>query len=557
MHRFLLFAALFTALSLSGWNAHADWLGLSRYGQVAEVAIEADAIRLNLRIAAATLQPPALSADHSPLPAWLAERLPQFLGADGQPLPPQFESVRNADGAYEANLRYPLKSSTTLNIAPPAALPPMGMVVLHRGVPLADLLALDKPLALHLDWADPWRSHFADASLIRRHAEPHSYLYVEPYEVRHEMLLRLADLRGRVDFKLRNPAQVDDSEREALKKQIAALVLQHNPLRIDGVEAVPQLDRVEFVRFNRGGIVPITEGGHLDARTLLVGVSLAYLTDQPAHTLQLDWEWLAAAAARPVSVIQGKDNFDGYLTAAHPRFEWSADEAFDAPPAPAVAADDAADSPPPAFAAEDDAPLLLGFVVLAALLAVVAMLLLTPYWLQREPLSIIVGLTLIMVVGLLLRPAPTLQANAAAQSAPPTHALLQALLHNAYRAFQLRDESKAYDRLAKSLDGVLLDDIYLQQRRALLRQTEGLGGEGKVDRIEVLDSQVLEDSVPGQLRVAARWMAHGTVSHWGHAHERHNLYQAQLSLHRGDDGQWKIMRLDFQGGKRLTAETAG
>jgi len=135
--------------------------------------------------------------------------------------------------------------------------------------------------------------------------------------------------------------------------------------------------------------------------------------------------------------------------------------------------------------------------------------------------------------------------------------LLQALLHNAYRAFQLRDEEKAYDRLAKSLDGDLLEDIYLQQRKAILRQAKGLGGEGKVDRIEVLEShRDKAGQQPGVLRVTLRWLAHGTVSHWGHSHERHNLYQARLVLRHSNGGGFKLVGMEFIDGQRLESDGA-
>jgi hypothetical protein len=158
----------------------------------------------------------------------------------------------------------------------------------------------------------------------------------------------------------------------------------------------------------------------------------------------------------------------------------------------------------------------------------------------------------IAATGVAFHPYPGNEAQAQTLNKPQTQALLQSLLHNAYRAFQLRDEEKAYDRLAKSLDGELLDDIYLQQRRALLQQAQGLGGEGKVDRIEILESQAIPlQEQPMAWQIAARWLAHGTVSHWGHAHERHNLYQARLTLRATTGGQWKITAMEFLGGQRI------
>lgn len=558
--------ALSAALALLSFAAGADWAGFSRFGEVAEVAIEADAIRLHLRIAGSAL--PAgtsvATGQTTAAPAWLAERLPRMTGADGAALAGTFESLEKIAGAtpkdppaYEARLRYPLNHALDrITLAPPPAATTMGLVALHRGVPVADLLALSQPATLNLDWADPWRSRFADAEFIRRHAEPRSYLYVEPYEVRHEMLLRLADLKPWLDLGLRDPRHVDEDEREALKKKIGAFLLQHNAVRVDGQDATPQLDRVEFVRFSRAGVAPIGEPGHLDTDTLLVGVAIAYLTDNPARAIGLHWDLFGKGQSqRQVSVLQGKDNFDGYATAEHPDFEWSAEDAFDtAAPAPE---DSAQTLPQLAVSAADEAPLGIVWAVAAILLAALAVLLFAPHWLRHDYVATALGLLLIAAAGMAFQPRALTEADAAGPDAPQADALLQALLHNAYRAFQLRDEEKAYDRLAKSLDGELLDDIYLQQRRALLRQAEGLGGEGRVDRIEVLDSHIQPGRSAHAMQLAARWMAHGTVSHWGHSHERHNLYQAKLSLRADGGGRWKIVGLEFQGGRRLDAGAAG
>ena len=164
---------------------------------------------------------------------------------------------------------------------------------------------------------------------------------------------------------------------------------------------------------------------------------------------------------------------------------------------------------------------------------------------------------LIVLVGLLFHPWPGSFAVKPSQASSSSdddriEPLLQALLHNAYRAFQLHDEEKAYDRLAKSLDGDLLEDIYLQQRKAMLGLSKGLGGEGQVDRIEVLESHAHKlGQQPGMLRVTSRWLAHGTVSHWGHSHERHNLYQAHLTLRKTNGAGWKIVGMEFLDGQRL------
>ena len=58
---------------------------------------------------------------------------------------------------------------------------------------------------------------------------------------------------------------------------------------------------------------------------------------------------------------------------------------------------------------------------------------------------------------------------------PPAQAqaLLQVLLKNVYRAFDFREEEDVYDKLAFSVSGDLLSDIYLQNRKSFSIQKAG------------------------------------------------------------------------------------
>jgi len=551
-------------LALAWMPAPADWAGFSRYGEVAEIAVEAGEIRLNLRVAENAVPPGVAVAGEVPSmpPPWLAERLPRLLAAEGQSLAGRLQSLGRFDSDsqayYEAAVRYPVAQPlTALGIAPPAASgSPVGLVVLHRGVPVGDLASLDKTLKLTLDWGDPWRSRFDDPARVRRHAEPRSYVYVEPYEVRHEVLLRLKDLQPWLDLGLRDPRYVEDGEREALKRKVGVFLTARNPLLVDGAQAAAQLDRVEFVRFNRAGVLPVSEPGRLDADTLLVGAVLAYLTESPARAVALRWDLFDQdGGARQVSLIQGRETFDGYMSLKQPEFAWSQDESLEPLP---VAEETAGPALPMRAEAEaGEAPWFRAALLAGFTLSLVFMLSASTR-IGHRPLSTGLGLALILAAAAAFHPRLAARAGGGPAGAGldelQAKDLLQSLLHNAYRAFQLRDEEKVYDRLAKSLGDELLDDIYLQQRRAMLRQAQGLGGEGKVDRIEVLESRVRPLSHGWQ--VDSRWMAHGTVSHWGHSHERHNLYQARLTL-RPVDGQWKIVRLEFVDGQRLDAGVPG
>ncbi len=78
------------------------------------------------------------------------------------------------------------------------ALVTIGFIVYHKAVPVIDFRYLGAPSTLTLD-PDPWYSKFDNPNLKRHHKDAlMSFLYVEPYEVRHEILTRVKDL-ARVD----------------------------------------------------------------------------------------------------------------------------------------------------------------------------------------------------------------------------------------------------------------------------------------------------------------------------------------------------------------------
>ena len=128
--------------------------------------------------------------------------------------------------------------------------------------------------------------------------------------------------------------------------------------------------------------------------------------------------------------------------------------------------------------------------------------------------------------------------------------VLQSLLKNVYRAFDFREEDDVYDKLAISVNGDLLADIYLQSRKSLEVQKAG-GAQAKVKSVEVLEASV--DSQPDRplaYTFKAKWTALGTVGHWGHVHTRKNLYDALVTVD-AVDRNWKITGLELLEEKRI------
>jgi hypothetical protein len=96
-------------------------------------------------------------------------------------------------------LDYPfLEQPKTLRMIPPLdpdsdiAAATIGFIAYHKSVPVIDFRYLGAAAELTLDWSDPWYSKFRNVNLKRHHASAlMTFLYVEPYEVRHEVLTRV------------------------------------------------------------------------------------------------------------------------------------------------------------------------------------------------------------------------------------------------------------------------------------------------------------------------------------------------------------------------------
>ena len=76
-----------------------------------------------------------------------------------------------------------------------------------------------------------------------------TYLYIEPYEVRHETLVRVKDLEKWMDLGLRGDEFIEEDEVEPLKKQVGEFFLKNSNVLIDGKKLRPILDRTSFVKY--------------------------------------------------------------------------------------------------------------------------------------------------------------------------------------------------------------------------------------------------------------------------------------------------------------------
>jgi len=456
-----------------------------------------------------------------------------------------------------AEIHYPFdERPEELTIIPPQdaegrALTSIGFIVYHKAVPVIDFRYLGAPARLAIDWDDPWYSKFDNPNLKRHHKSAlMSYLYVEPYEVRHEILTRVRDLEAWMDLGLKGAEYIEIDELEPLKQRVGEFLLTKNPVRVDGRSLDPILDRSNFVKVGITGIQLIEKPQRLEISTAIIGVIITYLTDGMPQEVTVDWELFTDQVQRvPATATDPAGPLMTYVTPDDNVHTWT--NYLKNYEIPTVRQVDVADT--------------LGAYHIPVATFVCLLAILPLGWVvgkRRRAGKTVVGpgvLILLLVSGALAswsylprlsiaRPA----AMAGTLSEEQAGDLLQALLKNVYRAFDFREEADVYDKLALSVDGDLLADIYLQNRKSFAVQKAG-GAQAKIKAVNILSAvPARRDDRPLAYDIRGNWKAMGTVGHWGHVHMRTNLYDAIVTVEAADDS-WKITGLELLEETRVDA----
>ena len=101
----------------------------------------------------------------------------------------------------------------------------IGFVTYHKNIPVNDLRYLSQPSTLNLNWDDPWFSRYDNINLRRHHQSSlMSFLYVDPYEVRHEVLVRVKDLEEWLNLEYELDDTIEVEEQDTLKEKISAFL---------------------------------------------------------------------------------------------------------------------------------------------------------------------------------------------------------------------------------------------------------------------------------------------------------------------------------------------
>ncbi len=412
----------------------------------------------------------------------------------------------------------------------------IGFVAYHKKIPVNDLRYLSRLETMTLNWEDPWYTKFDNINLRRHHQSSLlSFLYVDPYEVRHEVLIRVKDLEEWMDFGYELDDTIEIDEIDDLKEKVANFLITRNIVTIDGKIGNPIIDKIHFVKWSLAGIQIQELKERMDYSSAVIGVIFAYPHESIAQEVIIDWDMfsdkitmvpnVATDPAGPMPYSLKPD--DNVLT-------WkNFMKKYKLPTISEV------------HVSQAKVPVLYIAAFFIILFGIIKMFKNSSK--NRKSMLVygsilVVGILLILMGSVFKRSLNIPFMQQTSFSKPEASTLVGHLLKNTYRAFDFREESDVYDKLAISNDEELLADLYIQTKKSMVLESQG-GIQVKVKDVEVMEVEEVSSDEEG-ISFKCKWVVKGDVGHWGHIHRRTNQYEAILNV-KPDNGVWKLYDIDI------------
>jgi len=437
---------------------------------------------------------------------------------------------------------FPLNNKPkSISIKPPieegykSTLANIGFVTYHKQVPVHDLRYLGQSEKVNLDWKDPWYSKYTNANLRRHHKNSlMEYLYVDPYEVRHEVLIRLKDLEYWIPLDYDIDDQIEGSAIDSIKNYVADFMIQRNKVIIDGIEVPPILDKVHFIQVAMSGIQIIENPIVVDYATAIIGIIFAYPHDSIPQQVVVKWDMFNDQIDQiPCVMTDPAGPFPYMLMKEDTALVW--DNYMKNYTIPTISE-----------VKVQNASIYIPFISVLMILIIVTMIrklgIKIGKW-KSSNILITVVLVVLMLLGWVIQwrvEIPFTQQKSF--NIPEAQLLMSDLLKNTYRAFDFRSESDVYDKLATSNEGELLSEIYIQTKQSMVLENQG-GLQVKLKDVDIEDV-VLVDKEEEGLVFRTKWLVQGDVGHWGHIHRRTNKYDAFIKV-KPVGGVWKMYDIEI------------
>lgn len=354
-----------------------------------------------------------------------------------------------------------------------------------------------------------------------------SYLSVEPFEVRHEILVNVGAALELIGMEDTWMGSMPEEIQELAKEQLLDLFEKSNRTLIDSKEVKPVLTLIDFVTLGATGVFIRPEPVRESLGDGIIGITLVYETETLAKDISINWDLFT----KDIEQIEATtvDPFGGatmIITPENNALEWKQSmSGYEVPKVEEIAIE------------KPKLP------VVSFILFIIAIVLLILSGKKYRTTSIIlVGIALVIYPFIRFSMNITF-INQWKPSAERSTKIIDGLLTNVYRSFDYRNEEAVYDRLAISVMGDQLAQTYIEQRKGLEIENRG-GASAKVNDVDVLKIHNVIAGEHSDYGIETSWTINGSVSHFGHMHYRQNRYRAIIWI-APDEGNWKIREMEI------------
>lgn len=362
-------------------------------------------------------------------------------------------------------------------------------------------------------------------------------IYLDAWQIEKEIIISPLALQKFMEFEdfeeeLEEGDVLTPEQRSALKPTIGEFLATKCPLLQNDEPITFTLDRVQFVEPTISEFLLIDEKADVAVEDVRISVTYAAPNTDLKGEFRMKWNLFTSsspqvtvkvadtAGSRPwdPNRLAGSFSFQG-------RYQLNAREAPKAPPAPA--------------AALIQVPWLgIAFLILALPALVLAAR-------KRTPGRVAAALVCLIGAAATWKGVTFPMADSSGKqeevSEESSSEILAALLRRVYHSFHYRDESEQYDFLADTIHGDELQKIFLEVQRTLESRDRD-GSKVRINDLEVTESAPKALDGKRGFESACAWKASGRVGHWGHFHDRENLFRATVQV-EPIDGTWKITGL--------------
>jgi hypothetical protein len=419
--------------------------------------------------------------------------------------------------------------------------------------PYLQMLKPDAPETFRFDWTNPvlskdasekeWNEWFEEQREqtlgITSYSSVYSFIYITPREVRHEILIPLASLATVINFQRSDLSYLSVKEQDAAHQQISDFFLQDNPVVIDGIPVQPTVDRVDFYGLDLRDFAVQAERRKISMANGRIGVILSYGAKTPPSTVNVTWNLFNEAIKTVDSIIFAYDKIDKTQFSTfvvNNTFEWKSPEKHELPEITDVMVEFVP-------AKKVSVPII---SIFCGLIGIVTLLIGRRF--LGSTVAVVTAVLLGLIGGLTLNQARIPVTVRSAKLPDIVEELagdVFAKLHaNIFRAFDYHREEEIYDALAHSVDGPMLGKLYTQLRQSLENQQQG-GAVSRIDHVQIDDGLKTDTRVEGDLLsfdYQCKWQLVGSVEHWGHIHQRTNIYDGTFTVSMVKN-QWKITKI--------------